>query len=131
MLSELYLQDDLAHLAAAVAGRWGQPQALGKAQKFMILQQAPFNQVGPDCIEIGENCLADTQDTSYQYSLPLPITDTTVYAALGALGTRTGNATYVGLGLSSSRRLLGFDNLSEHRPRGHGQRLQHAGGEYG
>jgi hypothetical protein len=110
--SELYLKQDLMNLAAAVAMRWGQPQALAKAQKFLILQQEPYNQVGPDCIEIGEDCLGDTQDTSYQYSMPQPITDNAVYAALGTLGTRTGNATYVGLGLTSSLRLLGFDNLA-------------------
>ena len=107
------LTANLNSLAAAVAARWSQPGALQKAQKFMIMQQAPFYLVGPECIKIGENCLADTQDTFYQYTLPLPITDATVYAALGTLGTRTGNAIYVGLGLSSSRRLLGFDNLSD------------------
>ena len=107
------LTANLNSLATAVAARWSQPGALQKAQKFMIMQQAPFYLVGPECIKIGENCLADTQDTFYQYTLPLPITDATVYAALGTLGTRTGNAIYVGLGLSSSRRLLGFDNLSD------------------
>ncbi len=110
---ETDLNINLNSLAAAVAGRWGQPGALQKAQKFLVMQKAPFNLVGPECIEIGENCLADTQDTFYQYTLPVPITDQTVYAAVGTLGTRTGNATYVGLGLSSSVRLLGFDNLSD------------------
>ena len=103
----------LNSLAAAVAARWGQPAALNNAQKFMVVQKAPFNLVGPECLKIGENCLADTQDTCYQYTLPLPMTDNIVYAALGALGTQTGNATYVGLGLTSSKRLLGFDNLSD------------------
>ncbi len=54
------------------------------------MQRAPFNMVGPKCIEIGENCLGDTQDTFYQYTLPVPITDAKVYAAVGTLGTRTG-----------------------------------------
>lgn len=111
--SELDLADDQMDLALAVAQRWGQPQNLSSAARFMVLQQAPFNMLGPECLEIGQNCLADTQDTSYQYSLPLPITASKVYAVIGTLGTQTGNATYVGLGLTSSIRLLGFDNLSD------------------
>lgn len=111
--SEFYLQEDRMDLAMAVAQRWGQPQKISQAARFMVLQQAPFNLLGPECIEIGQNCLADTQDTSYQYSLPLPITDSQVYAVIGTLGTQTGNASYVGLGLTSTIRLLGFDNLSD------------------
>jgi hypothetical protein len=38
---------------------------------------------------------------------------TRVYAVVGALGTRTGNATYVGLGLNSSLTQLGFDNIDD------------------
>jgi hypothetical protein len=36
-----------------------------------------------------------------------------VYAVVGTLGTQTGNATYVGLGLNSTPRLLGFDNRAD------------------
>ena len=62
---------------------------------------------------IGMNCIADTQDTSYQYSFPLPLGSNIVYALVGTLGVQTGNATYVGLGLTSTKRMLGFDNRSD------------------
>ena len=35
------------------------------------------------------------------------------YAVVGALGTQTGNATYVGLGLNSSVTQLGFANIDD------------------
>jgi len=59
------------------------------------------------------NCLADTQDASYQYSYPLPLGENIVYAVVGTLGTRTNIATYVGLGLTTTKRMLGFDNRSD------------------
>jgi hypothetical protein len=39
--------------------------------------------------------------------------DGQIYAVAGPLGTETGNATYVGLGLNSSTKKKGFSNLSE------------------
>ena len=81
--------------------------------RMLRVQPDPINMVGPKCIPIGMNCLADTQDTSYQYSYPLPLGKNIVYAVVGTLGTRTNNATYVGLGLTSTIRMLGFDNRSD------------------
>jgi hypothetical protein len=43
----------------------------------------------------------------------LPLPDDRVYAVIGALGTQTGNATYVGLGLSSSVTQLGFASIDD------------------
>ena len=44
----------------------------------------------------------------------LPLPDDRVYAVIGALGTQTGNATYVGLGLNVSTTQLGFDNIEDY-----------------
>lgn len=110
---ERYLLNDLRSLVQAVSVRWEQPAAAAQAMMLLRVQPPPVRMVGSDCIPIGMNCLADTQDTSYQYSFPLPVGSSSVYALVGTLGTQTGNATYVGLGLTSTIRMLGFDNLSE------------------
>jgi hypothetical protein len=110
---EFYLKNDLASLVAAVSQRWGQPSAALNAVPLLRVQPSPINMVGPKCFAIGMNCLGDTQDTSYQYSFPLPVGSDNIYALVGTLGTQTGNATYVGLGLTSSKRMLGFDNRSD------------------
>jgi hypothetical protein len=110
--NEFYLKDDLKSLVQAVSQRWSQPAAALNAMQMLRVQPSPINMVGPECLLIGMNCLADTQDTSYQYSYPLPLGENIVYAVVGTLGTRTNNATYVGLGLTSTMRMLGFDNRS-------------------
>lgn len=111
--SETYLATDLNTLVQAVSLRWEQPTAANQAMRLLRVQPPPIIMVGPNCIPIGMNCLADTQDAAYQYSFPLYLGSNTVYALVGTLGTQTGNATYVGLGLTSTIRMLGFDNLSE------------------
>ena len=48
------------------------------------------------------DCLADTQDTAY-WMTKLPVAGYhMVYAVAGSLGTKTGNASYVGLGANDS-----------------------------
>jgi len=110
---ELYLAEDLKNLVGAVSQRWGQPSAVNKVMPFLRVEPNPINMVGPKCSPIGMNCLGDTQDTTYQYSFPLPVGSQIVYAVVGTLGTQTGNATYVGLGLNSTPRLLGFANRAD------------------
>ena len=69
------------------------------------------------------NCLAPTEDTAYFMSPRLPLPDDRVYAVVGALGTQTGNATYVGLGLNSSLTQLGFDNIDDDKLAGIRERI--------
>ena len=66
-----------------------------------------------ECVKVGMNCLAPTEDSALFMSARLPLPNDRVYAVVGALGTRTGNATYVGLGLNASVNQLGFDNISD------------------
>ena len=108
---ETALESELASLAAAVRARWGQPSA----QEAMVLnvQVWPITMIGPTCMGIGMNCLADTQDTVYHFSNRLQLDGDRVYAVVGALSTRTGNATYVGLGVNATRRQQGIDNVSD------------------
>ncbi|MBP1694800.1 MAG: hypothetical protein H6Q37_2683 [Chloroflexi bacterium] len=110
---EFYLEDDLENLVGAISQRWGQPSAASKAMQFLRVETPPITMVGPKCSPIGMNCLGDTQDATYQYSFPLPVGSQIIYAVAGTLGTQTGNATYVGLGLNSTPRLLGFDNRAD------------------
>jgi hypothetical protein len=108
---ETALAPELDKLVAAVCQRWNQPcsdQAL-----VLNVQNPPLSMIGPQCIGIGMNCLADTQDTVYHFSSRLPFGGSRVYAMVGALSTRTENATYVGLGLNATLRQVGIDNVSD------------------
>lgn len=117
---ETALASKLTSLVNAVCQRWGvscglpsPPSVFGqRVWRMLNVQPPPILMVGPECILIGMDCLADTQDTTYSYTPPLPFDGQRVYAAVGALSTETGNATYVGLGITASKRKLGIDNVS-------------------
>ena len=116
-VSESYLEDDLTDLAGKVAAAWGQPcqggdcLTTGRGAEFVDTQSYPFNLVGPKCSVIGMDCLGDTQDTSYQFRPGQQYDDGEVYAVVGTLGTATGNATYVSLGINNTRIRLGALNV--------------------
>jgi hypothetical protein len=77
------------------------------------MKASPLKWTGPECVKVGMNCLAPNEDAAYFMGAKLPLPDNRVYALVGALGTRTGNATYVGLGLNSSVTQLGFYNIDD------------------
>ena len=111
-------ESDLNHLVSAVAGKWGlhcaEPDCsdLG-AQHFLDLETDPIWEVGPRCMEIGENCLLDNWDMAlHLYGRP-SVDHGEVYAISGTLGTRTGNATYVALGINRVSQYVGVANLSD------------------
>jgi hypothetical protein len=115
---ETDLKPDLIALAKAVCSRWGQPcdfqgEAFDKRVPPLLNMRPALLLTGPECVNVGMNCLAPTEDTTYFMSARLPLPDDRVYAVVGALGTRTGNATYVGLGLNSSLTQFGFDNIED------------------
>jgi hypothetical protein len=115
---ETALASQLTTLVNAVCQQWGlscnDPAVFSQhVLQTIIPQRSPILEVGPQCIPVGENCLADTQDTTYSFSPRLPFGGQRVYAAVGALSTKTGNATYVGLGINASKRLVGIDNVSD------------------
>lgn len=121
---ETALAGDLVALARAVCERWGQP-CDGSPEEFNIRAPAflntwlkPFLLTGPECVKVGMNCLAPTEDTTYFLSGKLPLDDEQVYAVVGALSTSTHNATYVGLGLNSSLKKLAFDNIPDNELEG-------------
>ena len=119
---ESALSHDLLQLVTEVNQRWGQPCLLAgcsdRTMSFIDLQSKPIDLVGPLCTPIGMNCLADTQDTSYQGTVNLSLDRGEVYAVVGTLGTETGNATYVGLSVNDSLLLKGIDNISSNQLRG-------------
>ncbi len=116
---ETGLEPDLIMLAKAVCSRWGQPcdeaEVFAQRVRPLLNMRPALSLTGPECVKVGMNCLAPTEDTTYFMSPRLPLPDDRVYAVVGALGTRTGNATYVGLGLNSSLTQLGFDNIDDDR----------------
>ena len=108
---EITLASELTSLATAVCQKWEQPC---DQQAMVINVQLPhISMVGPTCMGIGMNCLADTQDTVYHFSGRLPLNGDVVYAVVGALSTRTGNASYVGLGVNATKRQMGIDNVPD------------------
>lgn len=117
-VNESSLQTDLTNLVTAVNNRWGQPCAQANCSdqgtvNFVNLQPPPINFVGPLCMEVGMNCLGDTQDTSYQTAVgQLSIDNGEIYAVASTLGTITGNATYVGLSINDSVLVEGVANIS-------------------
>lgn len=112
---EGYLKPDLTLLVRKVSEAWGQPCALAdcsdRATSFIDTQSHPFNLVGPLCDNIGMDCLGDTQDASYQFMAGFGFDDDEVYAVVGTLGTATGNATYVSLGVNNFYLRLGAANV--------------------
>jgi len=114
-VDEWPLKPDLGNLLHAVGERWGQSCAKAdcsdRSESFINLQGFPAYIVGPLCIQIGENCLLDTWDTSYHIYGPGSVDNGEVYAVAGALGTKTKNATYVGFGVNQRSVLKGVANL--------------------
>ena len=113
---EAYLKDDLKALVYEVSERWEQPLVddadwKKRALPFIDTQGYPFNMVGPLCDNIGMDCQGDTQDASYQFRPGLGFDSGEVHAVIGTLGTATGNATYVSLGLNNFRLRLGAKNV--------------------
>jgi hypothetical protein len=107
---ETTLQPDLVTLAGAICDRWGQPCHL---TPLLNMKASGLKLTGPECVKVGMNCLAPNEDVAYFMSSRLWLPDDRVYAVVGALGTRTGNATYVGLGLNSSATQEGFANIED------------------
>jgi hypothetical protein len=104
-------QNYLTTLAQAVCNRWNQP-GCDLSRDFINFQFSLFKLTGPECVPAWMNCLAPGEDSTYLFSGKLPLDADHVYAAVGPLSTATHNATYVGLGLNSSLKQLGFDNIS-------------------
>ena len=110
---EIALAPNLLMLATAICNRWG--QSCQNLTPLLNMKASPLSLTGPACVQVGMNCLAPTEDATYFLSKKLWLPDNqVVYAVVGALGTQTDNATYVGLGLNSSVDQLGFDNIEDY-----------------
>jgi hypothetical protein len=107
---EITYAPNLIKLAEAICSRWNQPCSL---TPLLNMKASQLSMTGPACVQVGMNCLAPTEDAVYFMSKRLWLPDDRVYAVVGALGTRTGNATYVGMGLNSSVTQLGFANIAD------------------
>jgi hypothetical protein len=124
-VDENYLKADLEKLVAAVkaraiSGPWNlsflEAPTMGQ-QPFMGNVETWLGHFGPQCRAIGENCLGDGQDASYFFMPPQPLDSGQVYALVGTLGTKTGNATYNGLSVNDASLLKGVANVPDRDPR--------------
>lgn len=116
--NEYTLQPDLIHLVSAVHQRWtGQlcknAECSDVAKRFLDFQAYPIYMLGPLCLPIGENCLGDNWDAAYNVYGRVSFDHGEIYAVAGTLGTRTGNATYVGLSINEISQFKGVKNLSD------------------
>jgi hypothetical protein len=117
--SELPLAPDLNTLLNAVARRWGQPCAKADCSDKLTppsvdFQGYPLHALGTLCRPIGEDCVGDNWDASYEIVGPPKTLDSgEIYAIAAPLGTETDNATYVGLSLNRASMLEGIENLSD------------------
>ena len=102
-------QNYLDKLADAVCAKWNRQGCT--ATQFNNLQLLPTKLTGPECVVAWMNCLAPGEDSTYLMSGKTPLHADDLYAVVGPLSTATKNATYVGLGLNSTRRQEGFDNI--------------------
>jgi hypothetical protein len=59
------------------------------------------------------NCLGDTGDADYQISQTVDLDSDVVLAAVGTLGTATGNAVYTSLSANQIPELVGVANLTD------------------
>ncbi|MFH1139800.1 MAG: hypothetical protein V1816_27295 [Pseudomonadota bacterium] len=116
------LNADFINLIVEVGNKWGQSCANADCSditsNFIDMQEPPMNLVGPQCTEIGMNCLGDTQDTTYQLSSNLKLDSGEIYAVIGSLGTTTENATYVGLSVNYTLMKKGVENISSDQLKG-------------
>ena len=112
-VDEHWLEPYLNDLLGEVASRWelSDWEPSGEVGIFTDLQTFPTYMVGPLCTEIGENCLLDNWDATYHLYGPMPVSEGIIYAVAGTLGTETGNATYVGVGVNEVPILKGVANL--------------------
>jgi hypothetical protein len=119
---EYALQDDLNNLVSAVSSKWGRPCTQANcsdrdAKTFLDFQRGPIWMQGPLCVPIGEDCLGDNWDAAYfiygRVSVDHEAAGYPVWAVAGALGTRTGNATYVGLSINKVSKFVGVKNFSD------------------
>lgn len=119
---EFYLNGDLTKLVYAVAEQWEQgctdDECTGRYRTFLDIQNAPLNLLGPKCAEIGMDCMGDSQEASYGFCPGITFDNGEVWAVIGTLGTETGNATYVGLGINNFRLRLGAKNVEYTRLQG-------------
>lgn len=106
-------KDDLEALVGAVKDRaQSQGLELDTDQEMVDLLNG-LGQFGPECREIGMNCLGDNQDASYFLFKPKPLDTGRIYAVVSTLATETGNATYVGLSVNDASLLKGVLNVSD------------------
>ncbi|MGZ3808452.1 MAG: hypothetical protein ACXVCE_10225 [Bacteriovorax sp.] len=106
---ELELQGDLDNLVKAVKQQWGQADVPDSRSQSLLLW---VDLVGDHCLKRPMNCLGDNSDADYQVSKTVSVDEGNVIAAVGVLGTATGNANYVSLSVNWLPPLVGVINRS-------------------
>lgn len=106
---EGYLKGDMQDLVNAVCQRTSSILGLRSADctqpppasSIMVNQYRDYGWTGPYCRSLHMWC-GDQNDIGAGTIRPLPLDSAEVYAVVSTLGTATGNATYVGLGVNDA-----------------------------
>jgi hypothetical protein len=112
-VGDVALNSDFNTLTNSVISRAESQGLTLESNAPMIDLLNTLGQFGPDCREIGMNCLGDNQDASYFLVKPIPLDGGQIYAVVSTLATETGNATYVGVSVNDASILKGLLNLSD------------------
>ena len=107
---EGYLEPDLTKLVYAVAQAWGQGCADATCSGRYNLPRYPEHAVQPRRAKVRrdrDGLPGRCEDASYAFCGGITFDNDEVWAAIGTLGTQTGNASYVGLGVNNFRLRLG------------------------
>lgn len=78
---------------------------------LMIDPVRDYGWTGTYCRSVGMDCLGDQQESAYFFGPPQPLDDGEIYAVVGTLGTKTGNATYTAVSVNNPAVLKGAANL--------------------
>ena len=80
---------------------------------FLVDSISDLRWSGPYCRDIARSCDGDNPDTTFIFSKPLPLDGGQVYALAGTLATRTGNATFTGVGVNDASKFFAPVNLPD------------------
>jgi hypothetical protein len=124
---ETKMADDFGRLQAAVRATWEQSESEAPLIPFISMYKF-LDLVGQHCLGYGYpdaqvtrgpmDCLGDSNDGDYQFSLSGKLDENKVVALIGTLPKETGNSTYTSLSVNWFPELVGLENIDDNDLKG-------------